>query len=86
MTDALSPDMVERLTKMLDQANAFVGAPEAFARHALKHGIGLIPMARRMFLIDQVVHEGVLWRLNRLRRQHPPKRVIPATVWKGLTT
>ena len=86
MTDALTPDMVERLNKLLDQANGFVGAPEAFARRALELGIGLIPTARRMFLIDQVVHEGVLWRLDRLRRQHPPKRVIPATVWKGLMT
>ncbi len=60
MTTTLTPDMIERLNTLLDQANGFVGNPEAFARRALELGIGFIPTARRMFLIDQAVHEGVL--------------------------
>lgn len=47
-------------------------------------GLALVDATRTTFLIDQRVHEGVLWRLDRLRRQHPPRLIVSATVWRGL--
>jgi hypothetical protein len=43
-----------------------------------------LPESRSAYMIDARVHEGVLWRLARLRRQHPEHVIVPADVWKGL--
>lgn len=66
------------------------GRPEAvlFIDMARRHGVALVDADRQRFLIDEVVHHGVLFRLARLRAverssaHHQP----PAAVWAGLTS
>lgn len=50
----------------------------------LADSVGLVDTSRTTFLVDVRVHEGVLFRLDRLRRQHPPHFVVKAETWRGL--
>jgi|GEM_PF-4479769 len=84
---ALSPELADRLTRLLDWlVGGQMPSPGAsvVTEEAYRRGIGLVDLSRQAFLVDQTVHEGVLWRLARLRRQHPPRIVVPAVVWKDL--
>lgn len=86
----LTPDLAERLRNLLDQVfeNAEVFAPPApaqFADVAHEHGVGLVDLSRSTFLVDTRVHEGVLFRLARLRRQQPPRLIVKPETWRGLT-
>lgn len=40
--------------------------------------------SRSAYMIDARVHEGVLWRLARLRRQHPEHVIVKPETWRGL--
>lgn len=60
--------------------------PVLFIEMARRHGVALVDPDRQRFLIDEVVHFGVLFRLNRLRaleRSHAHHQP-PASVWAGL--
>ena len=50
----------------------------------LNAGVGLVDTSRRSFLVDLNVHQGVQVRLREIERQHPPRHIVPAIVWKGL--
>ena len=56
------------------------------AAELLKRNVGLVDTARTTFLVDARVHEGVLFRLAHLRRQHPSHLVVKAETWRGLPT
>lgn len=47
-------------------------------------GLALVDATRTTFLIDQRVHEGVLWRLDRLRRRHPDHHIVNPETWRAL--
>lgn len=63
--DLLAPDLAERLTQLLDELRATPCTGQEAAHLARQAGIGIIDLKRRAFLVDQAVHEGVLFRLAR---------------------
>lgn len=49
------------------------------------HGVGLVDLARRTFLIDRDVYESVCFRLQHERRQRPPHLIVDHATWRSLT-
>jgi hypothetical protein len=84
---AKAAGMTDGLTARLDAALAEIvsaGADCDPAAIISAHGITLVEISRTTFLIDQRVHEGVLWRLNNHLRRHPAHRLPAPEIWKGL--
>ncbi len=85
--DLLAPEFAQKVNDLLrDHSPLTDGLPDAqvVARALHKKGITLIDATRSTFLVDARVHEGVLFRLARHRRQNPPRVIISPEVWKGL--
>ena len=84
LLDQLPPAAAMR--RWMDLFGDWITPPPAglFADMAHKHGVGLVDTSRSTFLVDARVHEGVLFRLARLRRQQPPRLVVKPETWRGL--
>lgn len=75
--DMLTPELAERLEMLLGELRATPCSGQEAARLAKRAGVAIVDAGRRSFLVDQTVHEGVLFRLERWRKLAEARDPVP---------